>query len=98
MIRIAFVFRRPLTPSREDSIKGAYTARFFLGWALMFYPTLAGFIATFAQDARWLYAIGIPFAAAGWLIVTPSERNIRMDENRAKQPILDALLESPDLL
>jgi hypothetical protein len=71
---------RPLDCSSDLALVGTYRTRFFL--RLMFADTAAliGFVGVIMCDEAWIYAVGLPFAAVGFLRAAPSRGNIERDQ------------------
>ena len=91
--RILLLYGRTLQGSTASELRLAYQRRFFTGFPSSIYPSLAGFIGAFIQQARWVYALGLPFSLAGMYLIAPTARHLASDQQR-----LDTRPDAPRLL
>ena len=78
-------------------LASTYRAVFFLAWALYNGVILFGLVGFFITGRLWVYAIAVPFGAAGLFLATPSRARVERDQVRmraahSKLVLLDALM------
>lgn len=71
---------RPLDCTDDRSLVAGYTTRFFLRLAFGETPALVAFVVFVLTGRAWLYLVGLPFTAIGFLRAAPSGRNLDRDE------------------
>lgn len=76
---------RPLDCSSEGALLGGYRTRFFLRLAFADAAALVGFVGAILTGEAWLYLVGVPFAAVGFVRLAPTTRNIDRDQDVLNQ-------------
>ncbi len=68
--------RSPLPCVDESKLQGAYTNRLFLAIAAAQTAAFAGILASFLSGGFWPYLIGLTVSAGGFLVITPTHRDV----------------------
>jgi hypothetical protein len=79
------VVEQPLDCSSEGALVGGYRTRFFLRVAFAEAAALAGFVGAFLTGEAWMYLVGMPFTAVGFVRLAPTTRNIDRDQDALNQ-------------
>jgi hypothetical protein len=98
LVLIARLRTRLFADARNPvELASTYRAVFFLAWALYNGVILFGLVGFFITGRLWVYAVCLPFGAAGLFLATPSRARIereqmRLRAARSKLVLLDALM------
>lgn len=71
---------RPLDCSSDLRLATSWSARFFLRMAFAEAPVLVAFTVFVLTGRAWLYLVGLPFAAVGFVRSAPTEAGLDRDQ------------------